>query len=122
MSWENDTFCSIMLRQAKKELREKLGYRTANKLIRENMDVSSAFRRQYTLHWVPDGNVIHVEMWKEKQCSNIDEARAETIYLLLNMLPPKNEYPCFRGIGFAGDTCRDCGKNADCEIHHFRSG
>ena len=85
MSEVNDAFCHIMLQEAKKELRAKLGWKNANKLIRENMDVCGS-EGCYSLHWVPDHDIIPVELWKEKKCDNIDAARSDAIILLLEEL------------------------------------
>jgi len=100
MSEVNDAFCHIMLQEAKKELRAKLGWKNANKLIRENMDVSGSKSWGYALHWVKDGDIIQDDLYKEKRCGNIDEARAEAIYFLVEKLNANP--PCYQASQPAG--------------------
>ena len=79
-----------MFREAKKELREKVGKKKAKILLEKHMDVVGTPHSiiPYFLHWLPDGALIPVGLVEYKKCGCIAEARAEAIYFLLKKLYP----------------------------------
>lgn len=104
MSNIDTAFGSLMLSEAKKELREALGPELARKLLEKHLDVVGS-NKEYFVHWVRYPGLFEEDLYAGDMsgyvsADNIYEARAKGIHFLLNHLrenTPKG-------------GCMDCGK------------
>lgn len=88
----NRAFGKQMFLTARNDLRNKMGSATANKLLKNNMDVCGHPTRGYHIAWLPCEEVgLDKDLWQHRWASCINEARAYAIIALLEYLYPEED-------------------------------